>query len=98
MARHGPHHGAQKSISTGCSDWKTMSSNSLSLTSRTSRLILDPPIYRYMSIYHKSQIQGTDDKRRETLARMVRASWTYGDDGFSTMNLSRVSSAFCHFC
>jgi hypothetical protein len=33
MARHGPHHGAQKSTSTGCSALSTLASKSLSDTS-----------------------------------------------------------------
>jgi hypothetical protein len=43
-ALHGPHHGAQKSTSTGFPDFNTSCSNELSVTSLTNLLILEPPM------------------------------------------------------
>src|SRR5688572_23226024 len=54
MTRHGPHQGAQKSTTTGLSDWMTSSSKVASVTSLTlliaslylQRLLSEPPSQR----------------------------------------------------
>src|SRR6195256_44317 len=43
MARHGPHHEAQKSTSTGWSDFRTSWSKFASFTSRIASLAIIPP-------------------------------------------------------
>src|SRR6202035_2349900 len=43
MARHGPHHAAQKSINTGLSDFNTSESKLASVTSTMPLLAIYPP-------------------------------------------------------